>query len=200
MRSKRWLCAWLLFYCLGLCCAAQAQEVRSATEAATSHCPSDMVEIDGRFCIDRYEYPNQEGKIPLGWVTWLEAVAKCRVQGKRLCSSDEWQRACAGPEGRVYPYGNSYNRKTCFSGRKHYRTAAASGSLAECKSPEGVFDLSGNLWEWVGQRPEEAALAGGAWLTDGANSKCASRAWTGVPRSKNFVYGFRCCLNLKEQK
>lgn len=176
------------------------QAVASATEAKGIECASDMVEIDGTFCIDRYEYPNEEGATPLGGVTWLQALAKCRAQGKRLCTSAEWQRVCSGPSGGAYPYGNEYDRRRCVSGRDHRRGSAPSGSHPDCKSEEGVYDLSGNLWEWTGTEPTEAALAGGGWMTDGAHSRCDSRTWVSVPRSVNFTYGFRCCARLKKRE
>jgi len=183
---------------LMLSMGAWSDSTASATASASlKACPKGMVKIEGRFCIDRFEYPNQKGTIPQGGVTWLQAVAQCKAQGKRLCTSAQWQRACAGPSGRAYPYGDSYDRRTCVSGRNHTRGAAPSGSHADCKSEEGVFDLSGNLWEWVGLTASEAALAGGGWMTDGKHSRCDSRAWTGVPGSVNFLYGFRCCKTLK---
>jgi len=176
---------------------AEPQAVVSASEPKALECPSGMVKIEGRFCIDRYEYPNEKGAVPLSGVTWLQALAKCRAQGKRLCTSAEWQRACAGPSGRAYPYGDEYDRERCVSGRDHRRGSAPSGSHPDCKSEEGVYDLSGNLWEWTGTEPAEAALAGGGWMTDGAHSRCDSRTWIGIPRSANFTYGFRCCASLK---
>lgn len=177
---------------------AEDAEISSATKSVELSCPTDMVEIEGRYCIDRYEFPNEKGKMPQGGVTWLQALARCASQGKRLCTSAEWQRACSGASGFIYPYGDEFDRRRCLSARKHDRGAAPSGSHPECVSEEGVYDLSGNLWEWVGTRPEEAALAGGGWMTDGDHSRCDSRAWTGVPRSTNFTYGFRCCLSLKD--
>lgn len=174
---------------------ASAQQVESATAQARVECPPDMVNIGQRFCIDRYEYPNKRGFMPVAGVTWLEAAALCRKQGKRLCSSDEWQRACAGSAERAYPYGDRFDREKCVSGRKHTRGASTSGTHPECVSPEGVYDMSGNLWEWTGRNAPEASLAGGGWMTGGGNSRCDSRAWTGLPGSTNFTYGFRCCLS-----
>lgn len=177
--------------------ASSAQEISSATrEAFFAQCPSDMVSIEGRYCIDRYEFPNRKGKVPFAGVTWLEAVAKCRVVGKRLCSGVEWERACSGPSKRAYPYGDAFDIKRCNSGREHTRGATPGGYHRDCRSEEGVYDLSGNLWEWTGREAGEAALAGGGWMTDGENSKCASRSWQGTPNATNHTFGFRCCASL----
>jgi formylglycine-generating enzyme required for sulfatase activity len=155
-----------------------------------------MVSIERRYCIDRYEFPNRKGAVPFAGVTWLEAAAKCKAAGKRLCSGSEWERACSGSSQRTYPYGDAFGVQRCNSGREHTRGATPGGYRQDCKSEEGVYDLSGNLWEWTGLQAQEAALAGGSWMTDGDNSKCSSRSWQGVPNASNFTYGFRCCASL----
>jgi formylglycine-generating enzyme required for sulfatase activity len=171
-----------------------SEEIKSSTSPVQIECPEGMVSIDGRFCIDRYEYPNIRGQVPLAGVTWLEAAARCREQGKTLCSGEQWSRACSGAEGRPYAYGTIFDRRKCYSGRKHYRKASPSGQQEECVTPEGVYDLSGNLWEWTGRTAAEAALAGGCWMSGEELSRCDSRAWVGVPTARNFTFGFRCCL------
>jgi len=105
------------------------------------------------FCMDVYEYPNQKGEFPKGAVSWDEAVRLCTEQGKRLCSSAEWSLSCRGTEGRLYSYGNQYDRKKCNtpidgSGPQGNKPPIAkSGSYTECHSAEGVFDLNGSLSE-----------------------------------------------------
>jgi hypothetical protein len=48
------------------------------------------------FCIDRYEYPNAYGELPLVAVTFSEAEKYCKLEQKRLCSENEWTFACEG--------------------------------------------------------------------------------------------------------
>ena len=57
--------------------------------------PVRTVTLEG-YCVDRYEWPNQKGVLPEGWLTWDEARANCEGVGKRLCTSAEWERACRG--------------------------------------------------------------------------------------------------------
>jgi formylglycine-generating enzyme required for sulfatase activity len=106
------------------------------------------------FCIDRYEYPNRAGEQPRGDLGITEAVALCAEAGKRLCTVDEWERACRGTERRRYSYGNERDPKRCntpveSSGEASTLPSAPSGSFAGCASPEGVYDLNGSLSEWV---------------------------------------------------
>ncbi|MBN1944351.1 MAG: SUMF1/EgtB/PvdO family nonheme iron enzyme [Bradymonadales bacterium] len=75
-------------------------------ETATGPCPEDMVSV-ADFCIDRYEAPNIEGSTPLVMISLLDAHAWCTARGKRLCYDDEWTRACGGPDGLSYPYGDT---------------------------------------------------------------------------------------------
>ena len=51
------------------------------------------------FCVDRYEYPNIPGQYPAVMVSWIDAGAVCEVEGKRLCSEDEWVFSCEGEGG-----------------------------------------------------------------------------------------------------
>src|SRR5689334_22470836 len=59
-------------------------------------CPADMV-LAGSACIDRYEAPNERGKKPLLMQSVGDAEMFCEAREKRLCTEDEWVRACAGP-------------------------------------------------------------------------------------------------------
>lgn len=89
---------------------------------AQEECPADMVAIKysqpyeekvrkkvAHFCMDRFEAPNQRGVKPYWGVVEWEADWYCRSIGKRLCASDEWTRACLGPEGKnTYGYGPTF--------------------------------------------------------------------------------------------
>lgn len=75
-------------------------------------CPPDMVDVDG-FCIDRFEAPNLDGELPLVMYTFVEAADWCVARGRRLCFDDEWTRACEGPDGHTYPYGDSHQPGVC---------------------------------------------------------------------------------------
>jgi hypothetical protein len=109
----------------------------------------------GAYCIDRYEFPNLAGELPRSEASWHEATASCRAAGKRLCTSAEWELACRGPSGRLYSYGTDRDPSACntpFEGGGPGGLPppkAPSGSLLRCVTPEGVYDLNGNLSEWV---------------------------------------------------
>ncbi|MDF1497602.1 MAG: hypothetical protein P1P90_06160 [Patescibacteria group bacterium] len=89
---------------------------------AQGECPPDMIAIRlspaykiktkkevSSFCIDRYEAPNRRGIKPYSGVLGIEAAWWCDQRAKRLCTVDEWQRACLGSEGKnTYGYGETY--------------------------------------------------------------------------------------------
>src|SRR5262249_5154199 len=50
------------------------------------------------FCIDRYEWPNKAGAMPVYMASWYEAKASCEATGKRLCGDTEWTLACEGED------------------------------------------------------------------------------------------------------
>lgn len=188
-------------------CASQA----TVAVASWRPCPPDMVPVDG-FCIDRYEYPNREGEYPIVYVSYVHAEQLCLAQGKRLCTTQEWIRACCGPQRLAYPYGREYVEGKCnLAGvsQRHYWTwyglrkterklhvgkMARSGSFKSCVSWCGAYDMLGNVWEWTDAgRKETAILMGGAWVTPADTVTCLStkaEAWKVYPTRS---VGFRCC-------
>jgi hypothetical protein len=165
-------------------------------EAADNKCGKNMVPIQkasGEFCMDVYEWPNKAGAEPLHSVTQEKAAQYCAEVGKRLCTADEWQAACEGPQKNAYPYGSSYSGSKCVTSHKG---AKRSGRSKECRSYYGVYDLSGNLWEWTGttytKRPSYYYAAGGSYKTQ-VQSTCSEKKFSFYPQNQYPIVGFRCC-------
>lgn len=87
-------------------------DVQQDVADAEGPCPSDMVLVESA-CVDRYEAPNRADALPLVMYHFDEAASWCEARGKRLCYDDEWTRACAGPEGFAYPYGDTHEPGAC---------------------------------------------------------------------------------------
>ena len=157
-----------------------------------------MVNV-GSFCADKFEYPNIPQSIPIGNLNWSEAQLVCESTGKRICSEAEWNMACIGPSWRGYPYGNHYASGRCAikdDGQIGGRIQKA-GSHVGCATPEGIMDMSGNLWEWVESSSGEGVLRGGGRHFSAGMGRCRSRALASDAFSSDEA-GVRCCLDASD--
>ena len=186
-----------------------------------SGCPSGMVRVKD-FCVDRYEAPNKKGARPLAMQSANDADAWCSAHHKRLCKEDEWIDACQGDEHRAYPYGSEHVDDRCNDDKdwlevhedvlnkwpspeaqKHAKDlyqGARSGSKRKCVSEDGVFDMTGNLEEWVVRTREHAndypyLLVGCYWsgCYGGGKPTCHSTNSAHGPEFRFYETGFRCC-------
>lgn len=166
-------------------------------------CPEDMAWVKpANICMDKYEFPNMKDELPLTGVTYEEAERLCKAYGKRLPSSQEWLLACGGKNELIYPYGNEYRAGVCRVDMKYAEGPAPSGTLGDCKSPFGIFDMSGNVWEWTSSEGFEKGtkyVHGGSWRSFAIVATCGFRGWES-PAGGGDDYGFRCVKDLNKRK
>jgi formylglycine-generating enzyme required for sulfatase activity len=151
------------------------------------------------FCIDEFEFPNQPGAAPRVNVTWLEAKRECEALGKRLCTEDEWEKACKGPGNARFPYGSDFDARKCNTAGSSSAPLGVAGGFEGCRSGYGVADLSGNAAEWTDTyfgSTRERVQKGGAFNQPGDAVHCAARK-KGNPESRSPSVGFRCCAAVK---
>ncbi|MFY1829156.1 protein kinase domain-containing protein [Myxococcus fulvus] len=151
------------------------------------------------FCVDEFEYPNKRGTLPMVNVTWEKAGSLCEAANKRLCSEDEWEKACKGAGNARFSHGNDYVQGKCNTkvNRVEAETALApSGAYKDCASGYGVMDLSGNAAEWTDAKTEQRGVVqkGGAFNEQYAESRCSARAFS-PPTKSSATVGFRCCAS-----
>lgn len=159
-------------------------------------CPEGMELIeDGKFCIDKYEWPGIQGQMPELDVSYEEAQKKCSEAGKHLCTTEQWEAGCADDQQKeTYPYGRRFESDRCNTlGNVIVKNKAApSGYFPECTNSAKVYDMSGNGAEWTQSPGGEPYVYGGSWQNGENSSKCNSRIQLKAHR-KYFYAGFRCC-------
>jgi hypothetical protein len=213
-------------------------------------CPAGMTVIDdggAGFCIDRWEASLAEelgggelaawspyatpgatpvralsapGVVPQGYITQVQATAACEAAGKRLCTDDEWLRACRGADDNVYPYGATREDGWCNDAREchpvvqYFETGAdwiwselgnscinqmpdglaETGAYPLCETGDGVFDMMGNLHEWTAD--PEGTFRGGFYVDTVINGEgCLYRTTAHAVSHWDYSTGFRCCAD-----
>jgi hypothetical protein len=165
------------------------------SNAAYSDFLSETGQSLPRYWADQ-DIPNQMANHPVRLVTWDQAQAYCQWSNKRLPTEAEWEIAARGRDGLVFPWGDDVSALQLPASGTY-----AVGSLPANRSIFGVFDLAGNVWEWVGE-PYLAIDENQHVLRGGANNFQNDMTYRliGEPDASSMINdsGFRCASSSAE--
>jgi formylglycine-generating enzyme len=162
--------------------------------------------------------------MPQAYISADQASQACARSGKRLCKANEWKKACKGPDSSTYGYGSTNEPGRCndhgkapmaavfgLGGGSDPRdwgnrmndqqlnqvpgTLAATGSHEGCTNGYGVYDMVGNLHEWVDDK--DGTFLGGYYLDTHQNGDgCNYGTYAHASYYHDYSTGFRCCADV----
>lgn len=162
----------------------------------------------GDFYIDKYEVTNAQYKkfksehtftagkedFPVTEISYFDAEEYCKGGGKRIPKAEEWEKAARGADGRIYPWGDKFDSKKSNSSEAAKGGTVKVGSFEKGKSPYGVYDMSGNVSEWIDawDSKKQYRLTRGGSYFDGADLNKTTSTLMSIPDDVHEYIGFRC--------
>jgi len=145
---------------------------------------------------------------PATEVSFADALAFCgwasvrTGRSVRLPRGDEWEAAARGAEGRVWPWGDVFDPERCNSVEAGWGWTVPVHAHPGGAAAGGAEQLAGNVWEWVGDPPDEDGwriIRGGSYLDTSWGVRCARRL-SADPDRPTATTGFRIAIEYERAR
>jgi len=209
-------------YYLALTCVTNAQYAQFLTESRPNSTKlASLLNLRQTAAIHKedhtYEVDPEKADFPVVWVTWEGASAYSKWASLRLPSELEWEKGARGVDGRLYPWGDEWGdgRSQPTKTERKPEEITSVWAYPTARSPYGLYQMIGNVYEWNADWYEEDAYQRYAqgdlrppW--QGENKMLRGGPWRfGVPvhlrtefrkstvwRAGTPLCGFRCAKSL----
>lgn len=143
-------------------------------------------------------YPDGRANHPVVLVSWEDALAYCEWAGARMPTKEEWEKATRGENGRVYPWGDSFDLQRANVRESGIGSTTPVGIYPNGASPYGLLDCAGNVWEWTTSQEGENqfVICGGSWNFYAVDARCFVREIS-HPGNRSNRIGFRVVTGLQ---
>ncbi len=210
---------------VGMMLVPEGEFIMGQDDGAPDERPARTIRL-AAFYIDRYEVTNEafaqvfpdhqyqpgQERMPVTGVSYMQAAEYAERVGKRLPTEAEWEKAARGTDGRVFPWGDTWDQEKANTLENEDNVPKRVGSYRLGASPYGVLDMAGNVHEWVQDWYEAypgntdvtkdygqvyRVLRGGSFTTSRYEARAARRHFDRMDSSRA-DYGFRCAQDAVE--
>ena len=179
---------------------------RQCVNAEVCSAPGEL----GSLTRSNYYGNSQYDNYPVINVNWNMARTYCEWRGAKLPTEAQWEKAARGSNDIIYPWGNDAPNSTLLNYNENIGDTINVGFYAGGASPYGLYDMAGNVSEWVADwydpnyyqkspssnplgpdTGEFRVLRGGSWFSLGSHIRTSDRDEFNPSFISNYV-GFRC--------
>lgn len=153
--------------------------------------------------------------LPATGVNWFDATDYARWRNARLPTEEEWEYAARANDGRKYSWGNYWLDGAANAGKSGAQRLVNVGTYANSQTPSGLFDMSGNAWEWTASQivayprghlsisptADLKVIRGGSWQDEPSQVTATYRGYLQSSGADDYsATGFRCVVDAGSNK